>query len=77
MIEVVYFSVLRERLGEREEIEFRGRIGELRELLKNRHPDVAGLIDMVRFAVNEEYVKEDYVLEGNEQVAVIPPVSGG
>jgi molybdopterin converting factor small subunit len=30
-----------------------------------------------RFAVNQEYVGEDYELAENDEVAIIPPVSGG
>lgn len=30
-----------------------------------------------RFAVNQEYVTDDYVLAENDEVAIIPPVSGG
>ncbi len=31
----------------------------------------------IRFAVNEEYVDDDHKLEDGDEVAVIPPVSGG
>ncbi len=30
-----------------------------------------------RFAVNEEYVPDDHTLQEGDEVAVIPPVSGG
>jgi sulfur-carrier protein len=30
-----------------------------------------------RFAVNDEYVDNDHTLEDGDEVAVIPPVSGG
>ncbi len=78
MPRVFYFSVLRDKLGiSEEDVEFKGTISKLREKLKEEHPEVAELIDRVKFAVNEEYVGEDYVLEGDEKVAIIPPVSGG
>jgi molybdopterin converting factor small subunit len=31
----------------------------------------------IRVAVNKEYVNESYVLKDNDEVALIPPVSGG
>ncbi len=78
MPRLMYFSVVRERLGKSEEdIDFRGTVEELRKLLKERYPEVADVIDRVKFAVNEEYVEDSFLLEGKERVAIIPPVSGG
>ena len=31
----------------------------------------------IRVAVNKEYVKENYILHNKDEVALIPPVSGG
>ncbi len=78
MPRLLYFSVLREKIGTKEEeIEFKGPVKELREVLKNRYPQAGEIIDRVRFAVNEEYVDESFLLKGDETVALIPPVSGG
>ncbi len=77
MIRVLYFSILRERIGPEEEIEFSGSVAQLRELLSKRHPHVGEILQRVKFAVNEEYVTDDFTLKGDETVAVIPPVSGG
>ncbi len=78
MLRVMYFSILKEKVGlKEEEIDFKGPVGKLKEVLKERHPEIGDLLDRVRFAVNEEYVGEDHYLEGNEKVALIPPVSGG
>ena len=78
MIKVLYFSVLREKVGKsEEEIEFKGSVAQLKELLAERYPQIRDILGSVRFAVNEEYVGEDYQLSGNERVALIPPVSGG
>ncbi len=78
MLKVMYFSVLREKIGKsEEEIDFKGPVKKLREVLKEKHPEIADIIERIRFAVNEEYVEEDYTLRGDERVALIPPVSGG
>jgi len=78
MPKVIYFSVVREKVGKgEEEVDFRGPVGKLREFLKERYPEISPILDVVRFAVNEEYVDDDFNLEGEERVAVIPPVSGG
>lgn len=78
VIKIRYFSIVREKLGKEEEnLEFSGSVGELKEFLKNRYPALKDIWDSVRFAVNEEYVDENYELSDNDRVAVIPPVSGG
>jgi molybdopterin converting factor subunit 1 len=50
---------------------------ELWTLLEERHPDLSPMRNNLAFAVNEEYARgEDHVGPGDE-VAVLPPVSGG
>jgi molybdopterin synthase sulfur carrier subunit len=78
MIKLLYFAILREKLGKQEEmLEFSGSVGELRRLLVEREPNLADVLKVCLFAVNQEYVGEDFILKGGETVAVIPPVSGG
>jgi molybdopterin synthase sulfur carrier subunit len=78
MIKLLYFAILREKLGRQEEmLEFSGSVGELRKLLVEREPHLADVLKVCLFAVNQEYVEEDFILKGGETVAVIPPVSGG
>ncbi|WP_018758393.1 MoaD/ThiS family protein [Paenibacillus terrigena] len=43
--------------------------------LKNRYP--ALLLDHVMIAVNEQFVEQTHVIEPNDTVALLPPVSGG
>jgi molybdopterin synthase sulfur carrier subunit len=78
MIKLLYFAILREKLGKQEEmLEFSGSVGELRRLLVEKEPHLADVLKVCLFAVNQEYVEEDFILKGGETVAVIPPVSGG
>ena len=79
-VQVLYFGIVKERLGLSDEsfdVESGATVSGLLDLLKTRHPDFAEGVDSVRIAVNEEYVKNDHVLEDEDEVAVIPPVSGG
>ena len=46
------------------------------ELLR-LHPSVAGDPSRLMIAVNEEYQEHDYPLNDYDEVAFIPPVSGG
>jgi molybdopterin converting factor subunit 1 len=45
--------------------------------LKTRHPVMAELEDKIATAVNMAYVKGDHKLADGDELALIPPVSGG
>lgn len=46
------------------------------ELLR-LHPSIAGDSSRLMIAVNEEYQEHDFPLRDEDEVAFIPPVSGG
>ena len=52
-------------------------ISELRRLLVEEHPSLEAILPSVRFAINTEYVSDDTLASEGDEVAVIPPVSGG
>lgn len=51
--------------------------GDAYALLAERHPAIAALSDTVMFAVNAEYVSRGHPLSPGDELALIPPVSGG
>ncbi|MEQ9297930.1 MAG: MoaD/ThiS family protein [Cyclobacteriaceae bacterium] len=51
-------------------------IGELKQLLINDFPEFEKLRSL-KFAINEEYQSDDYVIIAEDEVVIIPPVSGG
>ncbi|MGH7950066.1 MAG: molybdopterin converting factor subunit 1 [Candidatus Binataceae bacterium] len=74
------FATLRERARASElEREFAEgtTVGEIWRRLQDEFPALRGHQDSVRFAVNQEYVDDDYVPSARDEVAIIPPVSGG
>jgi MoaE-MoaD fusion protein len=74
------FATLRERARTSEitrEFPDGTTVGEIWQRLLSEFPDLGGHQDSVAFAVNHEYVKEDYRPRANDEVAFIPPVSGG
>lgn len=78
MLELVYFASLRELTGKKtEEIEFSGKVKDLRELLIKRYESAAEVLKSSRFAINFELVSDDFELSGEERIAVLPPFSGG
>jgi molybdopterin converting factor subunit 1 len=54
-----------------------GTVAEIRERLSARYPLLAGLIARSAVAVNGEYAPDDRALGDTDEVALIPPVSGG
>ena len=50
---------------------------ELHAELTARFPKISAALPTVRFAVNQEFVVGDLTLKDGDEVAVIPPVSGG
>ena len=51
----------------------------LKKYLENLYPDLKKhfLQDVLRFAVNQEYVSENLNLKPIDEIAIFPPVSGG
>ena len=46
-------------------------------ILKSKHPKLAQMERSLLFAVNEEYAEPSHTLADGDQLAVLPPVSGG
>jgi molybdopterin converting factor subunit 1 len=79
-VTVLYFAILRERVGrEREELEFPGAtdVGAARAAIAARHPALAALLPSVRGAVNRAFVPDAHALADGDELALIPPVAGG
>lgn len=79
-VRVLYFASVRERLRRGEEdlvLEPGASVDDLWAALCGRHPVLAEVGASLRFAVNREYVDRGHRLGNGDEVAVIPPVSGG
>ena len=79
-VKVLLFGAAADRAGTRQTELSVGEgtsLGDLWSALADRHPDLAPMRDTLAFAINGEYARaEDRVSPGDE-VAVLPPVSGG
>lgn len=53
------------------------RVGDLLDRLRAEHPRLGPALEQSRVAVNYEYVGPDFRLHEGDEVALIPPVSGG
>lgn len=79
-IEVLYFALLRERVGrERELVEVAGGadVAAARAAIGALHPELAPLLPRVQTAVNRTMAPDAQVLREGDEVALIPPVAGG
>jgi molybdopterin converting factor subunit 1 len=79
-LELLYFGLVRERLGcSRETLELADGacVADLLGVLADRHDVFALGAGSIRVAVNRTYVGGDHVLADGDEVAVIPPVAGG
>jgi len=75
-----FFASVRERLRRSEaEVDLApgATVADLWEELRRAYPTLAELGASLRFAVNQEYVDAQHQLAEGDEVAVIPPVSGG
>ncbi|MEH7490948.1 molybdopterin converting factor subunit 1 [Neobacillus niacini] len=77
MNKVLFFAHLREAVGEEFlKIDASGKtVAELKaELVRNYN---LSKLDSVMTAVNEEFAQDDEVIQDGDEIAFIPPVSGG
>ena len=81
-MKIKYFAWVREITNNSEEyvdsIEINN-LDKLKIFIVTKYPDLKKHLDqeILRFAVNQEYVSENIDLKKNDEIAVFPPVSGG
>jgi len=79
-VDVLYFAILRERLrrdGDTLELPEGSDVSAARAAIARRHPEVAALLPRIATAVNRAIVVEGHALADGDELALIPPVSGG
>jgi molybdopterin converting factor subunit 1 len=78
MLTVHLFAAAAERVGtSRVELPFPPTVAALRRALADDWPSLADLLPRCAIAVNHEYATDDTPLHPGDEVAIIPPVSGG
>jgi molybdopterin converting factor subunit 1 len=79
-IRLLFFASCRDIAGTREmslQLLDGSTVMDLRQVLSDRFPALRPLEGVVSIAVNAEYADNAVVLGAGDEVAVIPPVSGG
>ena len=79
-VKVKLFAILRERAGTAEitkEIQESSTVADLWAALQQDYPKLAVPGIRLLYAVNQDYVRPDRVLNNSDEVVFVPPVSGG
>jgi len=78
-INLVAYGIAKDILGKHQvevQVEDLNSLGELKDWLCQQYPDFKKL-RRLSLAVNETYQEDGFVLTTNDEVVIIPPVSGG
>ena len=81
-MKIIYFAWIKDITNFPEELLDSNEIKNLDSLKKyiiSKYPDLKKYLDqeILRFAVNQEYIVENIDLKKDDEIAVFPPVSGG
>ncbi len=76
-VRVLYFAVLRDVAGVDEDAIEASSTGEIFDRAIALHPDLAGYRSVNRIAKNAQFVQQNEALADGDEIALLPPVSGG
>ncbi|HEX4037649.1 MAG TPA: molybdenum cofactor biosynthesis protein MoaE [Acidobacteriaceae bacterium] len=78
-VTLLAFGVLRDQLGATSALELAAgsTVGDLVKTCRARAPEKGGLWASIAVAVNQEYASSSQALADGDEVALLPPVSGG
>jgi molybdopterin converting factor subunit 1 len=79
-VKVLFFGAAADRAGARQievPLSDQTKLAEIWPVLTDMYPDLAPMRDTLAFAVNGEYARMEDAISPGDEVAVLPPVSGG
>jgi len=78
-VRVLFFGHLKDRSGESEQVDIAppACVRDVLNLLCDRHPELWQWLGFTRIAVNMEYASPDTPLHEGDEIALLPPMSGG
>ena len=80
LIKVKCFAWAYEVTGSEEiEIEIKdlGKVSDLRESLSQKFPEFMGRMESIAVSINQEFAGEGSIISASDEIALIPPISGG
>ena len=79
-VKVLLFGAAADRAGARQvevPVNDETTLGELWTILVDQYPGLVPMRDTLAFAINGEYARIEDAVSAGDEVAVLPPVSGG
>ncbi len=79
IVNVLLFGISKEMVGKQKltiDVEQSISVAEFKMILQDKYPKLIELNSMA-IAVNSEYALDKDILQSNDEIALIPPVSGG
>ena len=80
IITLTFFGQLRELVGCDEidlELKQEIRLQELKQIVSERFPVLQTQMSVVSFAIDNEYMPADTLIQDSSRVALLPPICGG
>ena len=80
IVEVKLFAVAKQRVGTATctvELPDSATVADLRRELSRQVPELADVMSSMLFAVGTEYATDSTIISAGDEIACIPPVSGG
>ncbi len=78
-LRILCFGITRDIIGQFEyaiTLEMGAKVADLKQKLSSQFPDFQALRSL-RIALNSEYAGDEIVIKENDEIVLIPPVSGG
>jgi len=78
-INVLFFGITKEMVGKQQidmDLARPTTVADFKTMLIEKYPKLSDL-NAVAFAVNSEYAEDQLLIQAQDEVALIPPVSGG
>ena len=78
-VNILLFGITKDMVGKQKlqmELQNAVTVADFKKLLQEKYPELIEL-NSIAIAVNSEYASDEVVLQSNDEIALIPPVSGG
>ena len=78
-VNILLFGITKDLVGKQKlqmELQNTVTVADFKKLLQEKYPELIEL-NSIAIAVNSEYASDEVVLQSNDEIALIPPVSGG